>query len=146
MRPLDGITDSMDMSLSKPQELLMDREAWCVAVHGVAKSQTRLSDRTELMKKSVTSVMCVLFKSLSHVQFFAIHWAAAHQTPLSMEFSRQKYWSGLLCPPPGHLPNPGMETASLKSPTLAGRFFTTSATWEALPMLYIMVKYSALSL
>ena len=146
MRPLDGITDSMDMSLSKLQELVMDREAWCVAIHGVAKSQTRLSDRTELMKKSVTSVMCVLFKPLSHVQFFAIHWAAARQTPLSMEFSRQKYWSGLLCPPPGHLPNPGMETASLKSPALAGRFFTTSATWEALPMLYIMVKYSALSL
>ena len=89
MRPLDGITDSMDMSLSKLRELVMDREAWCVAIHGVAKSQTRLSDRTELMKKSVTSVMCVLFKPLSHVQFFAIHWAAARQTPLSMGFYRK---------------------------------------------------------
>ena len=52
----------------------------------------------------------------------------ARQAPLSMEFSRQKYWSGLPCPPPGDLPKPGIKPMSLTSPALEGEFFTTSTT------------------
>ena len=59
-------------------------------------------------------------------------WTIAFQAPLSMGFSRQEYWSRLLCTPPGDLPDPGNELMSLISPVLAGGFFTTSATWEAL--------------
>ena len=61
-----------------------------------------------------------------------IPWTVTRQAPVSVEFSGQEYWSGLAFPPPGHLPNPGLEQESLASPKLAGRFFTTSATWEAL--------------
>ena len=56
-------------------------------------------------------------------------WAVACQAPLSMGFSRQEYRSGLPGPPPEDLPEPGIKPASLMSPALAGRFYTTSATW-----------------
>ena len=61
----------------------------------------------------------------------ATAWTVARQAPLSMGFSRQESWSGLPCPPPGDLPDPGIEPASLTSPALAGGYFATSATWEA---------------
>ena len=69
-----------------------------------------------------------------HIQLFVTQtlWTVAHQAPLSMGFSRQKYWSGLPCPPPGDLPDSGIKPICLMSPALAGRFFTTSTTWEAL--------------
>ena len=57
-------------------------------------------------------------------------WTVVHQAPLSMGFSRQEYWSALPCPPPGDLPNPGIEVRSLVSPALADGVFTTSITWE----------------
>ena len=65
-----------------------------------------------------------------HVQLFVIPWTAAHQPPLSMEFFRQEYWSGLSCPSPGDLPNSGIKSTTLTSAALTGRFFTTSTTWE----------------
>ena len=58
---------------------------------------------------------------LSRVPLFATPWTAARQAPLSMGFSRQEYWSGLPCPPPGGLPDPGIEP---RSPALEGEFFT----------------------
>ena len=72
---------------------------------------------------------------LSHFSFvwlFVTPWTAACQAPLSMGFSRQEYWSGWLCPPPGDLPEPGIKPTSPVSPALAGRLFITIDTWEAL--------------
>ena len=68
-----------------------------------------------------------MLSRFSHVRLFVNSWTVACQAPLSMGFSRQEYWSGLPCPPPGDLPNPGIEPAFLKSPALAGGFFTASA-------------------
>ena len=68
----------------------------------------------------------------SCVQFFVTPWNVAHQVSLSMEFSRQEYWRGLLCPLPGDLPNPGIEPGSLTPPAVARGFFTNSTTWQVL--------------
>ena len=73
---------------------------------------------------------CLPTKSLQHVQLFGTLWTIARQAPLFMGFTRQEYWSGFPCPPPVDLPNLGIEPASLMSPALAGRFFTTSTFWE----------------
>ena len=81
--------------------------------------------------RSLASPCACLLSRFNHVRLFATPWTVACQAPLSMGFSRQEHWSGLPCPPPGNLPNPGIEPSSLMSPALVGRFFTTSATWEA---------------
>ena len=67
--------------------------------------------------------MCVCL--LSHVQLFATLWTVVHRAPLSMGFFGQEYWSGLPFPPPGDLPNSGIEPESSVSPALAGSVFTT---------------------
>ena len=71
-----------------------------------------------------------MLSCFNKVQLFATIWAVACQASLSMGFSRQEYWSGLPCPPPRDIPDPGIEPAFPMSPALAGGFFTTSATWE----------------
>ena len=82
------------------------------------------------MHAYIQTYACLLSCS-SHIQLFVTLGTIAYQAPLSIRFSRQEYWSGLPCPPPGDLPNPGIKHMSLMSPALPGRFFTTSATWEA---------------
>ena len=72
-------------------------------------------------------------KSLSHVRLFATRWTTAHQAPQSMGFLWKECWSGLPCPPPRDLPEPGIKARSLAFPALAGEFFTTSSPWETLP-------------
>ena len=84
-----------------------------------------------------------MLSCFSRVQFFATPWIVAHQVPLSMGFFRQEYWSGLLCPPPGDLPDPGVKPTSLMSPALAGGFFTASINhlpWKTSRMLIFIVE------
>ena len=120
MRQLDGITDSMDMSLSKLRELVTDREAWRAAVHGVTKGRTQLSDRTELnwLAHFVWNQMCSdSSKDLGEkAKLLDFEWISVLVTQLcetlcdpidysppgssAMEFSRQDHWSGLPFPSP----------------------------------------------
>ena len=79
------------------------------------------------------TIVCVL-SCFTCVGLFVTLWTLSHQASLSMQFSRQEYWSGLPCPPPGDLPYPGIEPCEfnfLHLPVLANRVFTTSATWKA---------------
>ena len=71
------------------------------------------------------SCVCMYAQRLSIVRLFVTPWTVARKVPLSIEFSRQEYWSMLPFPTPGHLPDPGIESVSLVSHALAGRVFTT---------------------
>ena len=89
---------------------------------------------------SCSHYMCC--DALSHDQLFATLWTVACQAPLSMGFSRQEYWSGLLCPPPGDLPDPGIESMSVRSPALVGGLFTISTPWEVHPVTFFPLTSS----
>ena len=75
-------------------------------------------------------------QSLSPVQLSAIPWIAARQVPLSMGFFRQGYWNGLPFPPPGDLPDSGIELASPSASVFTGRYFTIEPPGEPIPLMY----------
>ena len=73
-------------------------------------SKSRQAKHLEKYYRGV--VLLLLLSRISHVQLFVTPWTTAHQAPLSMGFSRQEYWSGMLCPPLGDLPDPGIKPTS----------------------------------
>ena len=89
---------------------------------------------------SQTLCVCILSR-FSCIQLFATLWTVARQAPLFMGFSRQEYWSRLPCPPPGDFLHSGMECMSLAPPALAGGFFNSSATWEAVALVVKKPKH-----
>ena len=94
----------------------------CSVVSKKKKKKTQRNDYHDCLPAA--SCLC-------HVRLCETPWTVAPRAPLSLGFSRREYWSGLPCPPPGDLPDPGIRPVSLISPALAGGFFSPGSTWEA---------------
>ena len=106
--------------------------SWLVGGHLLPLSSHSLPSGCWFHRFLLIMATCMhVLSRFSRVRLLATLWTVAHQAPLSLGFSRQEYQSGLPCPPPGDLPDPGIEPRSLTSPALAGGIFTTYATWRA---------------
>ena len=145
----DGLWSGMDLgsvpmwSSDGPAEQQAEETGWIE----VKRSEVQL-EFDGLLNLAIRSIFyvsnynviphkCVL-SCFSCVRFLVTLWTTAHQAPLSMGSSRQEFWSGLLCPSLGDLPNPGVKPMSLTSPALARVLFTTSSAWD-------VIKYQGLN-
>ena len=126
-RILEWVTISFSRGSSQPRD-------WTSVSRTVGRFFTDWATREALsMYVNLNQFYCAMCVSrFSCVQLFVTVFTVVCQAPLSVGSSRQEYWSGLPCPHPGNLPDPGIKPESLMSPALVGGFFTTSATWGAL--------------
>ena len=124
------------------QFFLLQSFCVCVLLKKQIARSLRFSSKIcnlDLMVRFMIYVLCAQLLQLCLALYNSMD--CSPQASLSMRFSRQEYWSGLPYPPPGSLPNPGIEFRYLTSPALASSFFTISATWEVRSNIYLKLIF-----
>ena len=150
----DSHTDICEQrKVPRGQQMAATREVRCLTwtakmTEGFGRDKYKEDRDTHLTTEPQgLSVRVYVLSCFSRVWLFATLWTVACQAPLSTGTLQARiYWSGLPCPPPEDLPDPGTEPASLLSLALAGGFFTTNSTWEAPGLSVLMTKLFSLYL